>query len=43
MDIHVGISSQAFGKNFGSMCPGDNKTRAKGTNTMFVMKETRRS
>jgi hypothetical protein len=28
----------AFGKDFGSMCQGDNKTRAKGTNAIFVMK-----
>ncbi len=27
----------AFGKDFGSMCQGDNKTGAKGTNAMFVM------
>jgi hypothetical protein len=27
-----------FGKDFGSMCQGDNKTRAKGTNAMFMMK-----
>jgi hypothetical protein len=28
----------AFGKDFGSMCQGDNKTGAKGTHAMFVMK-----
>ncbi len=28
----------AFGKDFGSMCQGDNKTGAKGTNAMFMMK-----
>jgi hypothetical protein len=28
----------AFWKDFGSMCQGDNKMGAKGTNTMFVMK-----
>ncbi len=28
----------AFGKYFRSMCQGDNKTRVKGTNAMFVMK-----
>jgi hypothetical protein len=28
----------AFGEDFGSMCQGDNKTGAKGTNAMFVMK-----
>ncbi len=27
-----------FGKDFGSMCQGDNKTGAKGMNPMFVMK-----
>jgi hypothetical protein len=27
----------AFGKDFGSMAQGDNKTGQKGTNTMFVM------
>jgi hypothetical protein len=27
----------AFGKDFESMCQGDNKTEAKGTNAMFVM------
>ena len=26
-----------FGKDFGSMCQGDNKTGQKGTNAMFVM------
>ncbi len=28
----------AFGKDFGSMCQGDNKTGAKDTHPMFVMK-----
>ncbi len=28
----------AFEKDFGSMCQGDNKTGAKGTNALFVMK-----
>ncbi len=28
----------AFKKDFGSMCQGDNKMGAKGTNAMFVMK-----
>jgi hypothetical protein len=28
----------AFVKDFGSMCQGDNKSGAKGTNAMFVMK-----
>ncbi len=28
----------AFGKDFGSMCQGDKKMGAKGTNAMFVMK-----
>ncbi len=28
----------AFGKDFGIMCQGDNKTGAKGTKVMFVMK-----
>ncbi len=28
----------AFGNDFGNMCQGDNKTGAKGTNAMFVMK-----
>jgi hypothetical protein len=28
----------AFGKDFGSMCQGDNKTGAKGTYAMFIMK-----
>jgi hypothetical protein len=28
----------AFGKDFRSMCQGDNKTGAKGTNALFVMK-----
>jgi hypothetical protein len=28
----------AFGKDLGSMCQGDNKTGAKGTNAMFLMK-----
>jgi hypothetical protein len=28
----------AFGKDFRSMCQGDNKMGAKGTNAMFVMK-----
>ncbi len=27
----------AFGKDFGGMCQGDNKTGQKGTNAMFVM------
>ena len=27
----------AFGKNFGGMCQGENKTGQKGTNAMFVM------
>jgi hypothetical protein len=26
-----------FGKDFGSMCQGDNKMGQKGTNAMFVM------
>jgi hypothetical protein len=28
----------AFGKDFGNMCQGDNKTGAKGMNNMFVVK-----
>jgi hypothetical protein len=28
----------AFGKDFGGMAQGDNKTGQKGTNAMFVMK-----
>jgi hypothetical protein len=28
----------AFGKDFRSMCQGDNKTGAKGMNSMFMMK-----
>ena len=27
----------AFGKDFGGMCQGDNKTGTVGTNAMFVM------
>ena len=27
----------AFGKDFGGMCQGDNKTGQKGSNAMFVM------
>ncbi len=29
---------RVFGKDFGSMCQGDNKTGAKGRNAMFVLK-----
>jgi hypothetical protein len=31
------IWMQAFGKDFGSMCQGDNKTGTKGTDAFFVM------
>ncbi len=31
------VSQTAFGKDFGGMAQGDNKTGQKGTNTMFVM------
>ncbi len=31
------IWQTAFGKDFGGMAPGDNKTSQKGTNAMFVM------
>ena len=31
------IWQTAFGKDFGGMCQGDNKTGQKGTNAMFVM------
>ena len=31
------IWQTAFGKDFGGMCQGDNKTGQKGTNVMFVM------
>ncbi len=33
----VEVWQTAFGKDFGSMCQGDNKTGQKGTNAMFVM------
>jgi hypothetical protein len=36
--VTANTCKMAFGKDFGSMCQGDNKTKAKGTNTMFVMK-----
>ncbi len=36
--ITIDTWQTAFGKDFGSMCQGDNKTGAKGTNAMFVMK-----
>ncbi len=31
------VWQMAFGKDFGSMAQGDNKTGQKGTNAMFVM------
>jgi len=31
------IWQTAFGKEFGGMAQGDDKTKTKGTNTMFVM------
>ncbi len=39
--MHVPANAEvwqtAFGKDFGGMCQGDNKTGQKGTNAMFVM------
>jgi hypothetical protein len=39
--VTVDMWQMAFGKDFGNMCQGDNKTRAKGMSAMFVMKSRR--